>query len=89
MLSTTDATEIVRWTEDLLWAHRERYLAQMQPGRREAFEHLELPRQRHALLYFAYEHARKPGFNAMGLIDQEDFDRLAEKLSPAAKAALA
>jgi hypothetical protein len=89
LLSPTDVTAIVRWTEDLLWAHRERFLAQMPSARREAFERLEPSRHRHALLYFAYENARKPGSSAMSLVEQENIDQLAEKLSPAAKGALA
>lgn len=89
LLSPKDAQEIVRWIEDILWAHRERLVAQMSPQRREAFEHFELPRQRRALLYFAYQQARRTGSGgALNVVQQSDIDRLAEELSPGAKEAL-
>jgi hypothetical protein len=92
VLSPTDVRELVRWAEEILWEHREPYLEKMPPERREAFEHFELPRQRRALLYFAFQRANQPGsggMNAMNVVEQKDIDRLTEKLSPDAKEALA
>jgi Protein of unknown function (DUF3106) len=90
VLTSKDMQEIVRWTEDLLWAHRDRFVPEMLPARREGFEQMEPAKQRQALLYFMYDRSRRGGTpGTMSLVHQKDIDRLMEKLSPAAKEALA
>ena len=41
LLSREDVREIVRWTEDFVWARREDLLANMSPEQRKRFEKMD------------------------------------------------
>ena len=89
LLTPGDTREVVRWTESILWAHREALLERMPLSQRQKTEKLDEPKQRRALLLFmAYERGRRGGPGMLGSVESKDIDALAEKLSPAAQEAL-
>ena len=88
ILSRRDTVEIMRWIDGIVAKHRQELIASMRPEHRERFEKQQDPaRQRHVLMYMAFGGRRDK--DSRSRISQEDLDRLAGKLSEAARAELA
>jgi len=85
LLTRTDVREIIRWAEALAWKHREQLISQMPEKYRKSVAKSSTERQKQMLprtLFFA----RRPGGSSrLTLVEEGDVDRLAKKLSPAAK----
>jgi hypothetical protein len=90
LLTRQDVREIVKWTEDFAWQHRQELLTDVPEQQRKFFEK-EGPRQKQMLLFraMASERSRRGGTGALALMEQADVDHLTEKLSDAAKQELA
>ena len=90
LLTSEDFREILRWTEGVVWAHREPLYAEMPASRRETMQKLDVPQQRRALMAYAFERSRRgSGSNSMSIVTDKDIAKLSEKLSDPAKAELA
>lgn len=90
LLSGGDMREILRWTGDFVWSHRQDLIADMSKEQRQRFEKGDQQSQRRALLFRAFERSRREGDSgALAAVEQGDIDRLAAKLSEPARQALA
>ncbi len=90
LLTSEDFREILRWTEGVVWAHREPLFAEMPANRRETMQKLDVPQQRRALMAYAFERTRRgSGSSSMSIVSEKDIAKLSEKLSDQAKAELA
>ncbi len=93
VLSKQDKIEIVRWLEDFVWKRREAVIASLSREQREKFDKGDAKAQRRIVLYKSFERARRGSKSGspigLSAIEQQDIDRLQEKLSPAAKQELA
>ncbi len=86
LLTGHDKREIVEWLEDIVWKQRKELLDDMSSERRERFEHRSPQEQRRDLAYSALQRSRSDGRPGRFLdIDEQDVQRLAEKLSKEAQ----
>jgi hypothetical protein len=90
LLSWVDMREVLRWTEDFVWVHRQDLLADMSQEQRQRFEKRDRQRQRRELLFRAFERARRERSGGpFEVLKQADMDRLVAKLSDPARQAMA
>jgi hypothetical protein len=89
-LTPQDMRVVLRWTQDLLWEHREKLFKDMPESWRKKLEREDVRGQRRALLYAATFPGRKSsGPHPLSMVKQSDVSALADKLSPTAKEELA
>jgi hypothetical protein len=90
LLSRQDVHEVVKWTEEIAWKHKDLLVSQMSDTQRRAFEKNPRPKQALPMIALFSERARRGGgSNLFAQVRQPDIDRLAAKLSEPAKNELA
>jgi hypothetical protein len=90
LLNSRDMRAILSWIEDLVWANRDKLLAELPKDRKKWIEKQSEKDQRRSLLYMTFERSRRGGgMRGMMNLDAADFERLNAKLSDKPKAELA
>jgi len=90
LLTSRDMRAILSWMEDLVWANREKLLAELPKDRKKWIEKQSEKDQRRSLLYMTFERSRRGGgMRGMMNLSAADFERLNAKLSDKPKAELA
>ena len=90
LLTSRDMRAILSWMEELVWANREKLLAELPKDRKKWIEKQSEKDQRRSLLYMTFERSRRGGgMRGMMSLDAADFERLNAKLSDKPKAELA
>ncbi len=90
LLSSQDMHAIVKWSEDVVWAHRDSLLADLPEPRRKAFEAIDPKKQHHALLLTVLDRSRRGGGpHALTAIHTKDIETLQAQLGEPARQELA
>ncbi len=88
LLTSDDLREILDWTKQILWAHRDELLRDMPDTVRKKMANVDEQKQRQMLLYNNLSRARSrtgPRGGLTAMIKPKDVNSLAAKLSPDAK----
>jgi hypothetical protein len=89
VLSVKDMQAIIRWTENILWEHRDKVLEQLPPEWRKRLEKEDQQKQRRQLLLAASFSSRRSGLHPLALVKPADIEELTARLSDPAKQELA